>query len=392
MSQLKEDLQQDILVRRRKIQSALRQNGADACLIATTINLFYATGFVYNGYCYLSPEGEPLHFVKRPDGLPLENIVYIRKPEQIAEELQKRGFPLPQKLLLEIDALSYGECLRLLSSLQVDAPLNASVLMRKIRSVKTDFELLQTRACFEAHREVYRQIPALFERGMTDIEFQAEIERVMRLHGSMGFFHTYGNNMDIHMGSLLTGENAEIPSPFDFALGGQGTDPTLPLGAAGLKIEEGNTIMVDMAGNYRPWMTDMTRVYSVGKISGIACKAHQVSIEICDEMGEFARQGVACSELYEKAMRIVKRNRLEAYFMGTRQQAKFVGHGVGLEINEPPVLAPRSNELLEANVVFALEPKFVIPGVGAVGIENTYAVTETGVEKITVFEENIIEL
>jgi Xaa-Pro aminopeptidase len=227
---------------------------------------------------------------------------------------------------------------------------------------------------------------------MTDLQFQVEIERIMRLHDSMGFFHTYGNNMDIHMGSLLTGENAEIPSPFDFALGGQGSDPTLPLGASGLKIAEGNTIMVDMAGNYRPWMTDMTRVYSVGKTSELAYKAHQVSIEICDETEQMARPGIACSELYNKAINIVKQNKLENYFMGTRQQAKFVGHGVGLEINEPPVLAPRSNELLEPNIVFALEPKFVIPAIGAVGIENTYVVTETGVEKITVFEENIIEL
>ncbi|MDR1456001.1 MAG: M24 family metallopeptidase, partial [Tannerella sp.] len=79
-------------------------------------------------------------------------------------------------------------------------------------------------------------------------------------------------------------------------------------------------------------------------------------------------------------------------FMGTRQQAKFVGHGIGLQINEPPVLTPRSEEALQPNMVFALEPKFVIPGVGAVGIENSFLVTETGLEKITLFEEDIIPM
>jgi Xaa-Pro aminopeptidase len=78
--------------------------------------------------------------------------------------------------------------------------------------------------------------------------------------------------------------------------------------------------------------------------------------------------------------------------MGTRQQAKFVGHGIGLQINEPPVLTPRSEEALQPNMVFALEPKFVIPGVGAVGIENSFLVTETGLEKITLFEEDIIPM
>ena len=76
--------------------------------------------------------------------------------------------------------------------------------------------------------------------------------------------------------------------------------------------------------------------------------------------------------------------------MGTEQQAKFVGHGIGIQINELPVLTPRSKEELLPNMVFALEPKFVIPGVGAVGIENSFLVTETGVEKLTRFNEEII--
>jgi Xaa-Pro aminopeptidase len=227
---------------------------------------------------------------------------------------------------------------------------------------------------------------------MTDIELQIEIEKLMRLHGSHGLFRSYGDNMDIYMGSLLTGENAEVPSPFDFAMGGAGTSPILPLGAAGNKIEEGQTIMVDMAGNYTPWMTDMTRVFSAGKTSDIAYRAHQVSIDIHNHIMDMAGPGVKCSVLYEIAMERVVEANLEACFMGTMQQAKFVGHGVGLEINEPPVLTPRSKEVLEPDIVFALEPKFVIPGTGAVGIENTYVVTEGGIEKITILEENIIEL
>ena len=89
---------------------------------------------------------------------------------------------------------------------------------------------------------------------------------------------------------------------------------------------------------------------------------------------------------------MVEQAGLEKYFMGTKQQAKFVGHGVGLEINELPVFTDRSKELLESRIVFALEPKFVLPEIGAVGIENTFLVTDGGVEKLTLFEEQIIEL
>ena len=89
---------------------------------------------------------------------------------------------------------------------------------------------------------------------------------------------------------------------------------------------------------------------------------------------------------------MVEKAGLTDYFMGTRQQAKFIGHGIGLEINEPPVLTPRSKDVLQPGMVIAFEPKFVIPGVGAVGVENSYLITETGAEKLTRFEEEIISL
>jgi Xaa-Pro aminopeptidase len=85
MDKYQELLADDLRVRRRKIRDAILQNGADACLLATGINIFYAAGCVYNGYYYLPAEGDPLHFVKRPAGLNLEQVIYIRKPEQLAE-------------------------------------------------------------------------------------------------------------------------------------------------------------------------------------------------------------------------------------------------------------------------------------------------------------------
>lgn len=388
----KEDLSKDLLIRQQRLQSAMQSMNIEGCILTTAVNVFYMTGMVYNGYYYLPIEGQPVHFIKRPEDVSFDNTIYIRKPEQITDELKNLGRSIPQSVLIETDVISFGECSRLLNTFGLKEAANASALMRKVRSVKTEFELEQVRLCARKHEAVYKMIPSVYKDGMTDIEFQIEIERLMRLHGSLGLFRSYGENMDIYMGSLLTGENAEAPSPFDFALGGAGTSPILPLGASGQKIKKGNTIMVDMAGNYTPWMTDMTRVFSVGKTLDLAYRAHQVSIEISNKVMDIAKPGVSCAELYNIAMEAVVKNNLEPYFMGTKQQAKFVGHGVGLEINEPPVLTPRSKELLEPNIVFALEPKFVIPEVGAVGIENTYLVTQDGLEKLTILEEEIIEL
>lgn len=387
-----QNLSSDLIVRRLRVQKSIVEMGMEACIISTSVNLFYLAGCIFSGYMYIPAVGEPIHFVKRPEGIQLDNTIYIRKPEQMGDELKNRGIDIPPKIMLETDVLPFNECNRLISSLQIKETGNASTVLRKVRSVKTSYEIQQLRHSAHIHQTVYNEIPSLYKAGMTDIELQIEIERTMRFHGSIGLFRSYGENMDIFMGSLLAGENAENPSPFDYALGGQGTNPILPLGANGQEIRYGQTIMVDMAGNYTPWMTDMTRVYSIGETAEIAYRAHQVSIDIHNMLMDVAKPGVACSELYEMAMWMVKKNKLEAYFMGTKQQARFVGHGLGLEINEPPVLTPRSKETMEANIAFALEPKFVIPEVGAVGIENTYIITETGVEKLTIFEEDIIQL
>ena len=385
-------LTSDLVLRRERLQSAMQQENMEACILTTSVNIFYLSGEIYTGYLYLPCEGEPIHFVKRPVDLSLANVTSVRKPEQIPESLLDRGLLLPTTVLLETDVLPYNSCLRLLNALELREAGNASMLLRDLRKVKTPYEIEQTRLCARQHVKVYEAVPSLYRIGMTDIELQIEVEHWMRQHGSLGIFRSYGENMDIHMGSLLAGENAEMPSPYDFALGGQGISPALPLGASGSLIREGQTVMVDMAGNFTPWMSDITRVYAVGKVDEPAYRAHQVSLEIHQAVLERTGPGTSCAALYDLAMELTRKNKLEPYFMGTRQQAKFVGHGVGLEINEPPVLTPRSKEELVPGIVFALEPKFVIPGVGAVGIENTYLVTPQGVEKLTEVEENVIKL
>ena len=385
-------MQNDLIVRRMRLKEEMRKSGVEACILTSGINLFYLTGVIYTGFLYFPLEGEPINFVKKPNDLHLDDVVPVRKPEMMADELQNRGISLPKSILIETDTLSYSSVLRIISTFKVKEIQNASVLMRRLRMIKTPFEIEQTRFNAQIHKKIYEIAPSLYRKGMTDLEFQIEIEYQMRKMGSIGVFFSYGENMNIHMGSLLSGNNAEASSPFDFALGGNGTTPLLPLGANGSVIEDGHTIMIDMAGNFLPWMTDITRVYSVGQVSELAYKAHQVSIEIHQAVADRARPGVACSELYELTYNMVRKNDLTDYFMGTRQQAKFVGHGVGLEINEPPVFMGRSKDVLEAGMIIAYEPKFVFSEVGAVGIENTFLVTETGLEKLTVFEEDIMGL
>ena len=387
-----EALHNDLQIRIKKVRSAVREMGMDGCLLSVDVHLYYLTGKVFNGYYYLPVEGKPYCFVKRPNNLSGEQTVLIRKPEQIADFFLSEGMPFPRKLLLETDEIPYNECVRLQTLFQMPAIGNATTLMRQVRTIKTPWEIARLRLSARQHAKAYAEIPSCYRPGMTDIEFQIEIERQMRLNGSIGIFHAFGLNMNIFMGSVLTGSNAGAASPCDFALGGNGQTPLSPVGADGTLLKEGMAVMVDMAGNFTPYMTDMTRVFSIGKLPEIAYRAHQASLDIQEEIMQVACPGYPCAALYHQAMAIVEKEGLTDYYMGIGQQAKFVGHGIGLQINEPPVLTPRSEEVLLPDMAFALEPKFVIPDVGAVGIENSFLVTETGIEKLTLFEEEMIPI
>lgn len=378
--------------RRDKIRLLMSQQGIDAALIACNVNLIYTYGAVVSGYLYL-PIGSPaMLFYKRPNTIAGENTFAINKPEQIKDILVQQGKPLPKKLMLEADELSYNEYLRLSALFPDSEIVNGTPLIRQERAVKTLFEIEQIRRSAQLHAKCYDMIPQLYRQGMTDLELSVEIERAMRLNGNLGIFRVFGRSMEIFMGSLLVGDNALYPSPYDFALGGQGIDESLPCGLNKTPIKEGNSIMVDMGGNFFGYMCDMTRVYSVGKLSDEAYTAHNVCLEVQSEVSAIAKEGVQAQELYNKAIEVVSKHGFADRFMGSKQQAKFVGHGIGLEINESPVLAPRVKTELEAGMVFALEPKIVIPSVGAVGVENTWLVTKDGVEKLTICNEDIVQI
>lgn len=385
-------LAKELKLRWNKIQQNMSDVHADGLLICDNVNLYYVSGRIFRGYCYIPVKREPIFFVRRPLGLNGTQVVYIRKPEEIGEYLQKNGIAFPDKLLLESDSISYSDYKRYETIFIPKEVLNGTALLRRCRSIKTPYEIDLIRRSGELHAKAYETIPSLYRKGMTDLEFSIELEHECRKLGSLGIFRIFGQSMEIFMGSVLAGDNADIPSPYDFAMGGAGLDVSLPVGCNGTVLTEGMSLMVDMGGNFTGYMTDMTRTYAIGSVQELALKAHETSIAIHQAIAAKARPGVAAKDLYELAAEMANHAGLSDYFMGHRQKAGFIGHGVGIEINEAPVLAPRSRDILAEGMVFALEPKFVIPGTGALGIENTYAVTADGVEKLTVCKEELISL
>ena len=369
------------------IRSGMESAGMDAILLNDNANLYYITGRVYAGYAYIPRHGMPLYFVRRPVEMDGDGVVYIRKPEEITGSI---GMSAPATIGFELDVTPYSTITRLAKIFPGSEMKNADAVMREVRAVKPPLALQMLRESGAKHTRVYKRIPGLFQEGMSDYDLQIAIENISRMQGCLGQFRISGDTMELYMGNILAGENADAPSPYDFAMGGAGMDPSLPVGANGTLITPGTTVMVDVNGNYNGYMTDMTRVFALGTLEPLALKAHQCSIDIHHALCEMMRPGTPAKALWEKAEEIVEAAGLKAYYMGHRQHAGFIGHGVGIEINELPVIAPRSRDIIQEHNVIALEPKFVIPKVGAVGIENTYIVHSDHVECITLAPEEII--
>lgn len=378
-----------------RIKAAMNTRGLDSLLISDNADKFYITGRVFSGYVYINVSDEwPVYAVKRPTVLNDERMRTIKKPENLAEVLYDDSLcTAPSVLGLELNLCAYSQVVRIEKALPQVTVRDASAVMREARSVKTPLQIHLMKESEERMTRVYKDIPRLYEPGMSDIELQIEIERALRLEGCLGQFRISGDEMELFMGSLLVGENSDTPSPYDFAMGGAGMHPSLPVGADGTLIRRHQPVMVDMNGNFNGYMVDMTRCYSDGSVAEEVKRAHELSCSIVSELTDMARPGMEAKTLYERAYAMAEEAGLEAYFMGHRQHAGFVGHGIGIEVNEAPVLAPRSRDILEAGNTIALEPKFVLPGHGAVGIENTILVKESGAaETLTTCPEEIIPL
>lgn len=375
------------------IQKQMHSQGLDAVLVASNANIYYTSLKFFRGYVYIPANGNPLWFVMRPQPESAEeNVVKIHKPEQILPWLNENGYGIPGKLGLEYAELTYSDVIRLEKAFPGAEFADATPVLRNSRMVKTDWELDRMKEDGVHQCEAYRRFTKAYREDMTDVEFQVELERILRLEGCLGYSRTSGNLMEINLGSVIAGDNADVPTPYEFAMGGAGVDPALPGGADGSVMKPGTTVMVDMNGAFNGYQTDMTRVWKIGEVSDLAIKAHECSRRILHTLEQSARPGVKCSELYETALAIAEEEGLKNHFMGHRQKAAFIGHGVGIQLNEMPVLTPKSRDVLSENMTLAIEPKFVIPHVGAVGVENTYIVRPTGLENITPFPEEMQDL
>jgi Xaa-Pro dipeptidase len=381
----------------RELQRRLRARAVDGALILQNADLFYYAGTVQQSHLYVPVEGEPTLFVRRVlerarAESALTAVVPLASPKELAEALLGRYGALPQRLGLELDVLPVNRLYKLQRQLPGILPVDISPDVVGQRSIKSEYEIGLLRQSGAIADGVCERLPELLREGLTEAEFAGKVEAEARALGHEGIIRMRGFNQEMFYGQLLVGPSGGVASFLDTPLNGLGLSAAVAQGVSMRRIGRGEPVVFDFVPVRGGYITDFTRTFSLGPLPAELRRAYEVALQIQAAVVEVARPGTTCRALFDVAVAAAERAGLGENFMGYgRTRVRFVGHGVGLELDELPVIAANDAEL-EPGMVFALEPKFVFPGVGAVGIENTWCVRPGGLERLTLSSEELREL
>ncbi|HAR96171.1 MAG TPA: aminopeptidase P family protein [Deltaproteobacteria bacterium] len=369
------------------LRRRMAEGGIDFAVIIQNVDVFYFTGSLQKGTLVVPADKEPIFFVEKSLGrvgmeTPLE-ITPIRRDKEIKGILKDRGL-LHGVGAMELDVVPVSVFERFKSVVGYDRFVDISPLIRELRLRKSAFELEQIKQSGAIIEKIFVRAREVIKEGITEVEIDAELLAEGRRNGHQGFLRMRGLNQEMMNLYVSTGVASTIASYADVPIAGVGLTPAIAQGSSMNVVEAGVPVVVDYGGGYNGYITDETRVYVAGRLDEIFKRPYDVARNIIEDFAGSGKEGVDCTELFERAVSRVKKEGLQDFFMGHGEgQVSFIGHGLGLEINELPVITARHSRILEEGMVFALEPKFIFPGKGAIGIEVDFIVRKDRLERVT---------
>jgi Xaa-Pro aminopeptidase len=359
------------------------------------INTYYFTGTMQNGVLIIRKNDESVYFVRKSYERAkieskFENIIPIKSYRNISEHIKLDTSSV--HLEMEITPVAVYE--RFNKYFQFKKVLSADLAIMKTRAVKSEFEISLMKEAGKIHEDVLENIaPSLLEEGISEAELGAKILNEKILRGHQGIIRMGTFNAELFLGNVCFGENANYYNSFDGPGGVKGICPAVPLmGNFDRKLKKNDLLYIDSGCGYMGYHTDKTCVYYMGKVPNELKEIHVKCVEIQNKIASMLVPGAIPSEIYDEITSNLEPE-FEKNFMGFEtNKVKFLAHGIGLVIDEYPVIAKGFDEPVQENMVFAIEPKNFIKDKGLLGVENTFIVTKNGGVSITGNQFDIIEI
>ena len=379
-----------------QLQSLLASSGIDGAIIVQNTDLFYFSGTIQQSQLYIPAAGEPLLMVRKSleraqAESAIQHIVPFTSPRQVPKLIEDMGMAIPKTLGMELDVIPAQTFLNIQGLFDRTRIVDISHAIRCIRAVKSGYEIQSIRDAALKSDQMYAYIKGIVQEGLSELELAGQIEAYARKLGHQGIVRMRLWGSELFYGHLMCGASGAVPSYLASPTGGTGAGPAVAQGPGFDRIQPHQPILVDYVFAYKGYLSDHTRIFSIGELPDDLMQAHAAMLSIEAEIAREAKPGMSAGSIYEMAVDLADKAGYAENFMGTGDhRIRFVGHGVGLELDEYPFLAAGQDMLLQEDMVIAFEPKLIFPGKGVVGIENTHRVTSSGLEQLTVFDGNII--
>lgn len=380
----------EIEKRCRRFQKKLQKNRLDGALIVQRVDLLYFSGTAQNGVLYMPVQGDPVLLVKKflPRARresPLKNVMPLPAMRDIPKIIRDRCGSLPNILGFELDVMPVNDFSYYRSLFPSCSPEDASPLILAVRMIKSAWEIEQIEKTAEMSRKTFVFMKQILTPGMTEMEFAAQFEAYARQLGHGGQLRVRDYQTEGYAWHVLSGTSGGMTGLLDSPASGEGTSAAFPCGAGHKKIRAGEPVMVDFSSVLNGYHMDETRMFAVGSMPEEALKACEAAIQIHRDALSYIQPGITTTrDLYKRTIEIAVSLGYQENYLGIPgHKVSFVGHGIGLELVELPLIAKSRERVLEPGMTFALEPKLVFENRFIAGIESVVLVTKTGARLIS---------
>jgi Xaa-Pro dipeptidase len=368
----------------------------DLAVIFSKINLFYFTGTMQEGMLLIPRNEESALWVRRSfDRATSESLFPVIRPMESFRDAAAGFAKMPSSVYIETEIIPVAFLRRFQKHFPFRDVLSLDAQIATVRAVKSSYELGLMKRSGELHRIILEErLPGLLQEGMSEVDLAGALYAQMLHEGHHGVARFGMFDTEIVLGFVAFGESSIYPTSFNGPGGNYGMGPAVPLiGNRERKLAKGDLVFIDIGFGFEGYHTDKTQTYIFGKEPEESVVAeHNICVDIQNRLAEQLKPGAIPSLLYENILNSLSPAFLKNFMgFGTRQ-VKFLGHGIGLVIDEIPVIAAGFDSPLEENMVLALEPKKGIEKVGMVGIENTFIVTPQGGQCITGHSKGLVRI
>jgi len=379
----------EIESRTRRLQQQLQTSEIDGILIVQRVDLFYFSGTAQNGFMFIPADGAPLLFIKQY--LPraekessVGSIIKIDSVKDIPGLIIDHCGQLPATIGFELDVIPVNDFTFYQGLFPGSKFVDGSPLIFKLRRIKSEWEITQLESTADMTRRTFEYMQASITAGITEMEFAGMFETYARKLGHGAGLRVRHYQTEGYPWHVLSGKSGGLVGLLDSPASGTGTSAAFPVGAGSKKLCANEPIMVDLGSVLNGYHMDETRMLAIDAMPQRAMDASLAAIEIHDSVIAKAKPGITVGELFEHSVQLATSLGQATPYLGPPDhKVSFIGHGIGLELIEPYILAKNRNQPLEAGMTFALEPKMVYKNEFAAGVESVFLVTKTGARLIS---------